>query len=145
MMLLLAYAESLLGTPYKWGGNNPLEGLDCSGLVNELLRSVGELGSEDLNAQGLFDKYHQGAGEWNRTSVGSLAFFGESVVKITHVAMVIDVSGAGRIIEAGHGSSLTLTYEDAARRGAFVRVRPLNYRKDLVAIIRPYYRVIGMI
>lgn len=142
----MSYAKSMLGIPYIYGGNTPLSGLDCSGLVCELLKSVGELGTmEDLSAQALFDKYHNGAGEWNRIAPGSLVFYGESVAKISHVAMILDVSGTPRIIEAGHGTPAILTIEDAKKRGAFVRIRQMSYRKDLVAIIKPYYRGIGQI
>lgn len=30
---VLFHAISLMGTPYKWGGNTPEEGFDCSGLI----------------------------------------------------------------------------------------------------------------
>jgi len=31
--LMVRIAQSTIGTPYKWGGNNPQEGFDCSGLM----------------------------------------------------------------------------------------------------------------
>jgi cell wall-associated NlpC family hydrolase len=34
------YALSLIGTPYKFGGNRPETGLDCSGFVNHVYREV---------------------------------------------------------------------------------------------------------
>ena len=40
--LALKIAESLLWTPYKWGGDDP-SGLDCSGMMVEVLKSVGAL------------------------------------------------------------------------------------------------------
>lgn len=143
MILLEAYALSFLGTPYKWGGNNAIEGLDCSGLVIELLKSTGEqLPASDMTSQELFNHYQAGLGEWNRQSVGALAFYGESNSRITHVAMLLDEY---RIIEAGSGGQMVLTRDDAAAKGAVVRIRPIGYRKDLTAIIKPYYRGIGQI
>lgn len=143
MILLEAYALSFLGVPYRYGGNNAIEGMDCSGLVMELLKSTGEkLPQSDMNAQMLFDYYQSGNGEWNSQNLGALAFYGESVTKITHVAMLLDQY---RVIEAGGGGQLVMTREDAAAKGAVVRIRPIAYRKDLTAIIKPYYRGIGQI
>lgn len=33
-------ALSLIGTPYRWGGDDPERGLDCSGLVSHVFRQV---------------------------------------------------------------------------------------------------------
>jgi cell wall-associated NlpC family hydrolase len=38
---IVATAKKYLGVPYVWGGTNPAKGLDCSGLVQQVL---GELG-----------------------------------------------------------------------------------------------------
>lgn len=38
---LLAYAASLQGTPYKWAGETPKTGFDCSGFVLYVMRSQG--------------------------------------------------------------------------------------------------------
>lgn len=35
---IAAYARSLLGTPYKYGGNSPDSGFDCSGFVDHVFR-----------------------------------------------------------------------------------------------------------
>ena len=38
---VLDYAYSFLGTPYRWGGDDPLTGIDCSGLALEVLKAAG--------------------------------------------------------------------------------------------------------
>jgi len=35
---LTSYAQSLVGTPYKYGGNSPDSGFDCSGFVGHVFR-----------------------------------------------------------------------------------------------------------
>jgi cell wall-associated NlpC family hydrolase len=35
------YAMQFLGTPYKWGGNDPTRGIDCSGLVKNVFGHIG--------------------------------------------------------------------------------------------------------
>lgn len=143
MNILFVTAISFLNTPYVWGGNNPLEGLDCSGLVQQILGTVGEDPPGDQTAQGLFDHFsEQGRASWNECRLGSLVFFGKSASKITHVGFCLD---AYRMIEAAGGDSRTRTKKDAEKQGAFVRIRLIKSRSDVVAIVRPYYRKIGSI
>jgi cell wall-associated NlpC family hydrolase len=139
MEILRQYAMSFLGTPYKYGGENRLDGMDCSEFVQELLRSVGLDPPGDQNSQMLFDHFAKN-GEWNRHGMGALVFFGKDAKSITHVAMMLDQY---RIIEAGGGRADTKTFEDAKKRGAMVRIRHLSFRKDVVAVIRPRYTTIG--
>jgi len=40
---LVSRALGLLGVPYKWGGNNPESGLDCSGLVRHVFADAAGL------------------------------------------------------------------------------------------------------
>lgn len=141
MDILRAYALSFLGTPYKFGGANRLDGLDCSEFVQELLRSVGLDPPGDQTAQALFDHFST-HGEWNRHGMGALVFFGKDARSISHVAMMLDNF---RIIEAGGGRSDTKTLDDAKARGAMVRIRHMSFRKDVVAVIRPRYTTIGNI
>jgi cell wall-associated NlpC family hydrolase len=126
---MLVYSMLFVGIPYKYGGNNPLEGFDCSGFVCESLRSIGEI-SGDYSAQGLFD-FLKSKGYRSGLSRGSVLFFGKSQHEITHVAIAISDT---LMIEAGGGDRTTLTIEDAIKRNAFVRIRKI--RPDLVSAIK---------
>lgn len=137
MELLSKYALSFVGLPYRWGGDSPLAGFDCSGLCVEILKSAGAI-EKDMSAQGLFD-FFRNAGEWSKYSIGSLAFFGEAQDKISHVGFCLDKY---RMLEAGGGGSKTVSLELAQKQGAYVRIRPINHRKDLVAVIMPYYQMV---
>lgn len=141
MQILLYYAMSLVGTPYRWGGDDPIAGFDCSGLVQELLSSAGIDPPGDQTAQGLHD-YFEKKGSFNKYGMGALAFFGESAKKISHVAFCLD---GYRMLEAGGGGSATTSLDAAIKQNAYVRIRPIKSRKDLQAIIMPYYINIGII
>lgn len=135
-----SYALSFLGTPYHYSGNNPIGGIDCSGLVCEILRSTGVIGREDLSAQDLFNKFDGLGATYGIRKLGALAFYGKSVTAITHVAWVLSPY---QIIEAGGGDSTTDTLEEAKARNAFVRLRTIEHRPDLVATLMPRYAPIG--
>jgi len=142
MDTLKLYALSFVGLPYKYGGNNPIEGLDCSGLVCEILKSCGVLPFDaDFSAQALFDHLEKN-GSPNRQDLGSVAFYGKSVTTIVHTAFCLD---RWRMVEAGGGDHLTLTRGDAAVRNAFVKVRKIEYRKDFLYCLKPNYGTIGVI
>lgn len=120
------YAKRFIGMKYIWGGNDAHDGgLDCSGFVLEVLRSVGLWGKEDASAQQIFNTLANSCTIPDSPQKGDLAFFGASRMKITHVALmdnewqVIEFGGGGRDSKSGMG-----------------RVRPLEARNDLVAILR---------
>jgi cell wall-associated NlpC family hydrolase len=129
------YARSFLGKNYLWGGDNPIEGLDCSGYVCELLRAFGFIGKHDFTAQSLYNIFSSpDKGFATSPALGCLAFYGKSNKAITHVAMCLD---RDFIIESGGGGSSTTSLHKAAKQDAFIRIRPRNHRKDLVAVIEP--------
>ena len=113
-----------------------MSGFDCSGLVSEILRAAGVVKPhDDPSSQQLFDQLSSN-GAYNVLKAGSLAFYGADSKNITHVAFLIDSDVA---VEAAGGDSTTLTPEQAAFQNAFVKVRQVKYRSDLVAVIRPKY------
>ena len=107
-----------------------------------MLKSHGVIGSDkDYSAQGLYELLEKD-GSFNMWKIGAMAFFGKSATKVSHVGILLDQY---RMVEAGGGDSRCKTKEDAAARDACVRIRPIRYRKDLVAVIKPRYASIGVI
>jgi cell wall-associated NlpC family hydrolase len=136
--VLYDLALRLYGLPYLWAGDDPIKGFDCSGLVLELMQSVGQLPPKiDINAQGIFDTFKARGRETTVADFGSLLFFGVSKLKITHVTFALNRS---LMLEAGGGGSSTLTAAIAADQNAYNRVRPITNRKDLVGIVTPDYQ-----
>lgn len=74
--------------------------------------------------------------QYNVRDLGSLVFFGKSHQRITHVGWALD---RNLMIEAAGGGSRTHTVKDAERHNAWIRVRPIESRSDLVACIKPAY------
>lgn len=136
--IIIDYISCFLKTPYVIGGAGPW-GLDCSGLIVEAFKSVGMLGNQfDTTAQGLFDIFsdmHRGQ-IIEEPEAGALVFFGKSRKLITHIGFC---RSERFMIEAGGGDNTTVDNEAAKKKNAFVRMRPVAMRKDLVAIIMPRY------
>lgn len=85
-------AERFVGIPYKWGGNNVAEGMDCSGFVKAVYNLCG------INLpRTAREQYLQGETiEKDELVEGDLVFFGISS-NITHVGIYI---GKGNIVHA---------------------------------------------
>ncbi len=136
MEWLKLYLFALIGQPYKWAGDDAIEGFDCSGLACEVLTAMGVLPhGADLSAQSLYDKFSR-EGSVGAYGIGSLSFYGKDVRRITHVGICLDDA---LMVEAGGGGSDTVTKEIAAKRNAFCRVRSIKYRKDFLCVVKPYY------
>jgi len=123
---MVDYLEQFIGTPYTWGGSTAEEGLDCSGLIQLGLKAWGLLPyAVDYNSQSLYELFIITNGESKDIARNNLLFFGKSRGSITHVAMALN---SWQMIEAAGEGSKPNT------KGS-VRVMPISYRKDLVAII----------
>lgn len=122
----LSYAQTFIGSRYQWAAEGPYNvGFDCSGYILEILRSVGLWGKEDGSAQNIHDRMKaKTLGVYPvRPDQGMLVFFGESKDAITHVGIMLNNY---QFIEAGGGDSKSVDK-------GMVRIRPLSWRKDLVA------------
>lgn len=136
MHLLYDYAISMLGKPYIWGGDDPIRGFDCSGLAIEILTAFGVLPKGyDTTAHGLYLRFKDTSRVILSAELGDLAFYGRQD-RITHVGFCMDNHF---MIEAGGGGSKTKTEQDAADQNAYIRIRPIRSRKDLIGFSRIDY------
>lgn len=132
---LFSYAMTFVGLPYVIGGQHPSVGYDCSGVATEILIAGGALKhGTDLSAQGLYDHFKQNQCE--KIDQGSLVFFGKSFSQVSHVGWAISDF---LMIESGGGDFSTTDVSKAILKGAFVRVRPIGYRRDFLASVKPRY------
>jgi hypothetical protein len=123
--IALDVLKKFVGLPYRWGGNDPMTGFDCSGLMVEALQSVGLIGrKEDFTANQLANQYPETDilqpgvmvyWDWNKDGI------------IDHVEMIVSVDEDGEIytIGASGGDSATTTESQASAQNAYIKVRPL--------------------
>lgn len=106
---VLMRAISLVGTPYRYGGNTPEGGFDCSGLVNYVFRDMLDLRlprtSRELAA------YQGPRIEPQRLATADLVFFG-SGGQVSHVGIYV---GEGRFVHApSTGGTVRLDHLDGS-------------------------------
>lgn len=106
---VLMRAISLVGTPYRYGGNTPEGGFDCSGLVNYVYRDMLDL-RLPRTSRDLFAMPHAPIAP-DRLAGGDLVFFG-SGGSVSHVGIYV---GEGRFVHApSSGGTVRLDRLDAA-------------------------------
>ncbi|HEY8683206.1 MAG TPA: C40 family peptidase [Rhodanobacter sp.] len=92
---VLFRAIALVGTPYRWGGNTPAGGFDCSGLVDYIYRNAAEIvlphSSRAMAAMNGKKVRHM-----SDLASGDLVFFG-STGGVSHVGVYV---GKGRFVHA---------------------------------------------
>lgn len=86
-------AERFVGIPYRWGGENVVDGMDCSGFVRAVYNLCG-LSIPRTSS----DQYRAGdAVARQDLQDGDLVFFGASADKINHVGIYV---GNGKFVHA---------------------------------------------
>jgi cell wall-associated NlpC family hydrolase len=107
---ILFRAIGLVGTPYRYGGNTPQGGFDCSGLVGYVFRDVAGVNlprtSEDISR---IQAINVRRGD---LASGDLVLFNHHGSGVAHVGIYV---GAGRFVHApNEGGTVRLDYLDSA-------------------------------
>lgn len=111
-----------------------MDGMDCSGAVQWWLESVGLDPTGDQGAEGLRQHFKKNGVTLTNAQAGALLFYGNT--EAIHVDLAISNN---QVIGAMSGDSTTLTLNDAIKKSACVKIRPIGYRKGLMSIIMPAY------
>ncbi|HRJ53268.1 MAG TPA: C40 family peptidase [Candidatus Thiothrix moscowensis] len=96
---LLAQAHQALGTRYKFGGETPREGFDCSGLTQYVYRNANGINLPRTAAE---QSHASRTISFNEMRPGDLIFFRTSGSTVNHVGIYI---GRGQFIHAASGGA----------------------------------------
>jgi cell wall-associated NlpC family hydrolase len=125
---VLATADQYLGTRYRYGGESPTEGFDCSGFVQFVYGRHGvELPRTSYQQAGAG---RPAPGEITDLHPGDLMFFAAGGGRVDHVAIY---AGEGRVIHATSGAG-NVRYDDLdSDRGEWLLKRFVASRRVLAA------------
>ena len=113
---LIRSARGLLGVKYKWGGNNPKTGLDCSGLTKLIYSHVGVNLPRTARQQARVGQ----PVNINSLEPGDQVFFGVGKKGIHHTGIYV-----------GNGQ-----YLHAPKTGDVVKISNLSFRHDFAGARR---------
>jgi len=131
--MAIKIAWNMWGIPYLWGGDDAVGGFDCSGMCIEILKSVGVLPRKgDWTANGLRNLFI--SKEVGFVWPGCLVFFGNEDL-ITHVEFAVSED---LCIGASGGGRRTLTWRDAVKQNAYIKVRPWATRGGVKSFADPF-------
>jgi cell wall-associated NlpC family hydrolase len=121
---LTSYARSLVGAPYKYGGNSPDTGFDCSGFVGHVFRHT--LGINLPRSSEEISHLGQSISTGNLRA-GDLVFFNTLQRKFSHVGIYL---GGDRFIHApsSGGSVRTENMRDAYWKRHYDGARRITFR-----------------
>lgn len=133
----LEVAMRYLGIPYRWGGDDPMAGYDCSGFVIEVLKSVGLIARrKDFTAQGLWELFEAQNHKVDEPTSGCLVFWSKLPnTPACHVEICLDTFLA---IGASGGGSKTKTTQDAINQNAYIKIRPIGSRQGIKGYMDPF-------
>ena len=104
---MVGIIKTTLGTPYKWGGNNPQRGFDCSGLMSYVHKNAG-LKIPRTTAQ---QRDNSRTIDYAQLQAGDMLFF-KTGKKTNHVGMYI---GNRKFIHApSSGKHVTVASMDSS-------------------------------
>ncbi len=132
--IVVQIAFAYQGTQYIWDGDDPIQRFDCSGFTIELMKSVGKLPRRgDWTAHQLMLLFLGDSIPAEDIRGGCLIWYGNEK-KATHVEMSISQELS---IGASGGGAANLTREEAIRRNAYVKIRPIRFR-DVIMFADPF-------
>ena len=103
---LIKEAKRYIGVPYRWGGNSPKSGFDCSGFICYVYNKMGKHLPRTTNQLASSGKRTQ----VHRTEPGDLIFFSHKGRGIDHVGMVIQNNGKQlKVIHSSSSSGVVIT------------------------------------
>lgn len=85
------FGKKFVGVPYKYAGQSPSTGFDCSGFTYYVMKGFGISLSPASSAQATLGKKVP----LDKALPGDLLFFGASAKKIQHVALIVKRNSSG--------------------------------------------------
>lgn len=153
--VLETFIERTLCLPYKWGGDDPIKGFDCSGYVIEAFKWLGyyiydpktkDAPSRDLPKHfakyGCISKAIENEDDFKKflktpkykLNLGDTIYYRSTKKreKIVHVAIALNNRF---IVEAGGGGSSVVDEDTAAERNAYIRIQSILARRKTACLV----------